>query len=279
MNKRPTKAIIMVAGFGSRMLPVTKAVEKCMLPVANRPVIDYVVQDCIKAGVNHIIFIVSEENAQIRKYYSEDEKLEKYLREQGKEDMLDLVKVPQGVEFSYIVQNTSDKYGSAVPVALAQPLIKDDEQVLVLGGDDFVWNSDDSSEFRGLLDIVESGEEAALVGVPVTNEDISRYGVIKMVDGTNNYEKIVEKPLPEEAPSNLINISKYLFPRSLIETIVEYVNKPKEGKEYMITDPINTWVKEGGVLRVKEAQGKFLDGGNLAGWLEANNYLAEHKSV
>jgi len=268
-------AIIPVAGYGSRMLPVTKVVEKCMLPVINRPVIDYVVADCISAGITNIVFVVGEGSDQLQRYYGHNAALENYLINQHKEDYLPLIKPPQGVTFAYVEQAQSGKYGTAVPVALASHFVEDDEQVLVLMGDDFVWNKDGSSELKRLIASVKNNKEASMLGVPVQESQLSKYGVIKASkDGI--FEAIVEKPRVGNAPSNLINISKYVVPASLLDYIVESTHYEKSEGEYLITDPINEWVKNGGVMRVQRAVGKYLDGGNPKDWLAANNYIAQH---
>lgn len=275
MRSNVTTAIIPVAGFGSRMLPVVKAVEKCMLPILNRPIIDYVVQDCISAGIKHIIFIVSRENSQVKQFYSRSEMLETYLRLQGKESLLETIAVPRGVEFTYLVQDQNGAYGSAIPVALTYPYVKNQNQVLVLMGDDFIWNEDGSSEYQRLIKASQDSKEAVLLGVPMSSEEISRYGVIK-INEAGFFQEIIEKPQPLEAPSNLINISKYLIPSSLMQYIYDYTKEEMKEGEYMITEPINRWVKDGGLMRVQAAKGKYLDGGNPHSWLYANNYLARH---
>jgi UTP--glucose-1-phosphate uridylyltransferase len=270
-------AIIPVAGYGSRMLPITKAIEKCMLPVGNRPIIDYVVQDCLKAGVTNIIFVVGEGSEQLQKFYGNHPALEQYLKDQGKDSYLPLIQPPTGVTFSYVEQAQGGKYGTAVPVALAAGLVAGEDQVLVLMGDDFIWNADDSSEVGRLLAAISDPGEGGLLGVPVPQQDVSRYGVIK-ANQAGVFESIVEKPSPEAAPSNLINVSKYVLPTSLIAKIAEYVARDDVEGEYMITEPINEWVGNGGVMRVTSAQGQYLDGGNPTGWLHANNYVAEHSA-
>jgi UTP--glucose-1-phosphate uridylyltransferase len=275
MNKTITTAIIPVAGYGSRMLPITKAIEKCMLPVLNRPIIDYVVQDCIKAGVSKIIFVVGEGSEQLQKYYGHHSALEQYLHDQNKDQYIPLISPPKDVTFLYIEQPQGSKYGTAIPVALAKKAIHDEEHVLVLMGDDFIWNEDDSSEVARLITTVATSKEAALIGVSVPPEDVSKYGVIEK-DTDGYFVSIVEKPLQSEAPSNLINVSKYVLPADLLDEIAHYANEDLQGGEYMITEPINKWVQAGGKLRVHESVGKYFDGGNPEGWLYANTYIAEH---
>ena len=121
-----TKAIIPVAGWGTRMLPITKTIEKCMLPIGNRPLIDYVVQDCLAAGINEFIFIVSENSSQLEDFYRSNIQLNDYLKRKGKVDLLPLVG-PLQAKMHFVIQPSYGKYGTAVPVALATDYIEDDE--------------------------------------------------------------------------------------------------------------------------------------------------------
>jgi UTP--glucose-1-phosphate uridylyltransferase len=265
-----TKAIIPVAGWGTRRLPITKAIEKCMLPIGNRPLVDYVVQDCIQAGIKDIYFVVAEGSTQLQQYYSDNDSLNQYLIKNGKNTEIGLIALPESVTFHYIEQPQAGIYGTAVPVALAARHIVDDESVVVLGGDDFIYNSDGSSEVQRLIDATPDGGNAIL-GVNVATDEVSKYGVLEM-SPDQHFIRIVEKPSVDDAPSTLINISKYVLNHDALQRIVEYVGQPNEG-EYYITDPINQYVSGGGSLKVVKAQGQYLDGGTVEGWLYANQVV------
>lgn len=268
------KAVIPVAGFGSRMLPITKSIEKCMLPIINRPIIDYIVEDCINAGIEEIIFVVSEHSSQIKDYYGTNKKLENYLQKQGKTQFLELVKPNNKVKLRYIIQKSTDKYGTAIPVELAYEYIKQEDHVLVLMGDDFLWSVDRHNDILGLIQSVKHKNDAALIGVQIDNDKVSNYGVIEK-DKEGYFKDIIEKPTIINAPSNLINVSKYILPKSLINKIIEFSHSCITG-EYIIVEPINQWVKEGGKMHVYNAKGKYLDGGNPKSWLAANNFVAHN---
>jgi len=266
-----TKAIIPVAGWGTRRLPITKAIEKCMLPIGNRPLVDYVVQDCIAAGITDIYFVVSEDSTQLEAYYSDNGALNTYLIANNKEEMLPLVAPPRGVQFHYLRQDANGKYGTAIAVSLILPELREGESVVVPMGDDFIYNADGSSELTRLLAATpENGN--AMIGVNVPKEQVSRYGVLQLND-KSEFERIVEKPTPETAPSTLINVSKYVLNYDVIKAIAEYAEVPMSG-EYYITEPINQYVLRGGSVKVVEAQGMYLDGGSVEGWLHANNVVA-----
>lgn len=270
-----TKAIIPVAGWGTRRLPITKIIEKSMLPVGNRPLVDYSVQDLIKAGVKDIYMVISNvEPCQVREFYKDNLALNQYLMERGKNDRLELAKtLPDDVTIHYTVQDPAGKYGTAVPIAMVVEEYSINEPVLVFMGDDFVWNPDGDSAAETL--IKAAGEnESAILGVEIDKQDVEKYGVLSAEDG--KLVKVVEKPTPEEAPSNLINVSKYIMTPDLLQRIIKYVNEndfgPKD-QEFMVTDPIDEYIKDGGVVKVASANGEYLDGGSVEGWLHANNVV------
>ena len=263
-----TKAIIPVAGWGTRRLPVTKAIEKCMLPVGNRPVIDYVVQDCIAAGISDIYFVVSEHSEQVRDFYRTNIDLNDYLRRNGKGDMIDMLRPPK-VSMHYIVQSSYGKYGTAIPPSLVFRELAEGESAVVVGGDDFIYNPGGESAIGNLIAAAEE-TGGAIFGAPVDG-DVSRYGVLA-ADDEGHFTGIVEKPAPGEEPSNLINISQYALPYEALRMIYDFAKTEQEG-EYYITDVINDFVKNGGKMKVVQVEGAYLDCGTVDGWFEANRVV------
>lgn len=262
-----TKAIIPVAGWGTRRLPVTKAIEKCMLPVGNRPIVDYVVQDCIKAGITDIYFVVGEQSTQLHDFYRNNVELNDYLRRNGKDELLPLIAPPK-VRLHYVVQSSYGKYGTSIPVALAyEAMGEPDESVVVLMGDDCIYNRDGSSEVQRLIEATPENA-CAMLGVEVPRDAVSRYGVIEMNDA-HEFVQIVEKPSTEEAPSNLINVSKYVLSATALRAVRDHAVTQQSG-EYYITEPINRIVSNGGTIKVVPAIGQYLDAGTLEGWHAAN---------
>lgn len=271
MSTTVTKAIISVAGWGTRRLPITKAVDKCMLPVGNRPIVDYVVRDCIKAGIHDIIFVVNKGSTQLQQYYGENERLNEYLTYNQKGDLMELAHPPAGINFTFIEQDSNDKYGTAIPVALAYKHIQKGETVAVLGGDDFIYNADGSDELtRQIAATPQGGSSMLTTTVPM--EQISRYGVVHFDEQTGAFVGIVEKPQPEVAPSNQINVSKYILNYDMLTRIHGYGQLDVTGEFYII-EPICMAVVEGQVMTVVPAQGEYMDCGNVHGWLHANNTL------
>lgn len=278
--KNITKAIIPVAGWGTRRLPITKIIEKSMLPVGNRPLVDYSVQELIKAGVKDIYMVISNtEPCQVREYYRDNLALNQYLIERGKEDRLALAKtLPDDVTIHYTVQDPSGKYGTAIPIAMVVEEYKIDEPVFVFFGDDFIWNPDGESAAESLLKARQSDEDSAILGVEVPREEVVKYGEITMQNGM--LKKIVEKPALEDVESNLVHVSKFIMSPALMKEVVDYVHANDFGigdQEYMATDPLETFVEKGGVVRIAPTTGEYLDGGSVDGWVHANNVVCGKK--
>lgn len=276
-----TKAIIPVAGWGTRRLPITKIIEKSMLPVGNRPLVDYSVQELIKAGVKDIYMVISNvEPCQVQEFYKDNLALNQYLIDRGKEDRLKLAKtLPDDVTIHYTIQDPAGKYGTAVPIAMVVEEYSLNEPVLVFMGDDFIWNPEGESAAEALIKSVTDESDSAILGVEIDRQKVEKYGVLSAKDG--KLTGIVEKPTVEEAPSNLINVSKYIMSTELLRTIVAYVKEhdfgPKD-QEYLITDPIYEYINNGGVIKIAPTSGEYLDGGSVEGWLHANNVVCNYKS-
>ena len=276
-----TKAIIPVAGWGTRRLPITKIIEKSMLPVGNRPLVDYSVQELIKAGITDIYMVISNvEPCQVQEFYRDNLALNDYLVERGKADRLALAKtLPDHVKIHYTTQDPAGRYGTAVPIALVVEEYNLDEPVLVFMGDDFVWNPDGESAAESLIHSLQSEDESAILGVEIPREKVDKYGVLSVQDG--KLVDVVEKPSVEEAPSNMINVSKYIMSRDLLRRVVNYVKSHDFGsldQEYLVTDQIDEYIKEGGIMRVAPTTGEYLDGGSVEGWVHANNVVTGYQA-
>lgn len=268
-----TKAIIPVAGWGTRMLPITKAIEKCMLPIGTRPVIDYVVQDVIKAGIKDIYFVVGEQSSQLQSYYRSNIPLNDYLKRAGKEDKLPLVAPLSGVSIHFVVQPGTGGYGTSVPVGIASEFIGEDESAVVIMGDQFFHRTDGGSNTADLISLVTAkGLSAGLFGNPLPEEQIPKFGIIEK-DADDNFVRIVEKPKLEDAPSNLNNSSFYIFDKEIFELARTLPANPSRG-EFEVTDAINAYVTSGRKIAVGTVQGEYMECGSVDGWLRANNVVA-----
>ncbi len=272
-----TKAIIAVAGYGTRRLPIAKAVEKCMLPLLNRPVVDYAVQDCIRAGVTDIYFVVSGDARQLRDYYERQPVLEEYLTRKGKPDMVAAIQPPKDVTFHYISQDLSDgRYGTSIPVWLCRDYFEDDEHMLVVMGDQTLYRADGGSEARDLIEhVISSGADAGIIGNPIPWEQISNFGIIE-TDDEGYYRRIIEHPRRDEVNTNLNNSSFYLLPATFFEYLTRQIaaEQTSEG-EYFIIDAINHMADDKKIV-VYTSRGEYLECGSLANWVRANEWLLEH---
>lgn len=271
---RCTKAIIPVAGFGTRRLPLTKAIEKSMVPVGNHPVIDYIVDDCVQAGITDIIFVVGEQHAQLKTYFGSNEALEAYLAQKNKPEQLQEVQqLSKKANFQYVVQDQNQPYGTATPLWLCRDLIEPDEKFLFISGDQFYFHADGGSEAAHVLQAAQdAGTDAAMLAVEVPWEEVYKYGIVKtqVKDGIELYESIVEKPAIADAPSNLNNGTFWLLDAGIFPYADIYMQQAHD-TEYYVTDIANNYVADGHTMAVVRAQGEYLDCGTVEGWLKTNN--------
>ena len=226
--KKPNKAIIAAAGFGTRFLPQTKAMPKEMLPLIDKPIIQYVVEELVEAGIKDIIIIGSANKRAIEDHFdAPNEELLANLRAGGakKQPLIDIVqRLSEMANFVYIRQK--GPYGNATPLACASHLIRHDEPVIYTFADDFIAAS--PSRFQQMIEASESLHGAVLSCKKITDDsEFDRYGVIngqQIKDGVIKMTNIVEKPGKTNAPSDLASVSSYLLPGE----IFGYLEKAKE---------------------------------------------------
>ena len=274
--KKITTAVITCAGFGTRFLPVTKTIQKEMLPILERPLVDYVVDDCIKAGIKRIIFIVSEHNQQLKHFYRKNDRLSEYLAKMEKSNLLEKINhLHTQAEYLFINQPDAAMYGTAIPVKLAEDYIDQDEAFLVYMGDDFVFNPDGASEASAMIELFHKSNSAGLVScITKPQSELSRYGVAatKQENGFTFLTDLVEKPKSGTEPSNLVNISKYILTSEIFPIIKKQKVNENSG-ELFITDSVTTLAQQAPVV-IHAPKGKYLDGGYPLGWLLANLEIA-----
>ncbi len=281
------KAVITCAGFGTRFLPITKTIQKEMLPILNRPIIDYIVEDCIAAGIEEIIFVVKEsEGRLVENYYTEFQSIKEHLIKMGKyeeyKDKLSLHgqnEFGEKIQFRFITQKLTDRYGTAIPVELAKKHVENEESFLVYMGDDFIFNADGKNETKAMIELYNSSNSKGLVTcIAKPENELHKYGiaVVKKENGFTYLNNLVEKPEPGTAPSNLANISKYIFTPEIFDIIADQKPNANSG-EYYITDSATTLAQKNNVC-IYTPTGVYLDGGNVLGWLKANLVVANSKS-
>jgi len=271
------KAIIATAGYGTRRLPITKTIEKNMLPLGNRPVIDYVVQECVLAGITDIYLVVNDiATSQIKAYYEAAPELEQYLSDRNATEKLAKINTaPKNINFHYVQQDVNDRYGTSIPVTLAAEQYNINEPIVFCNGDDPFWGAKDNSDVKTLVDAFRDPDETVIIGYRVDEKDVPRYGMFRK-DANDMLVSIIEKPSIEQVDSNLVNVNRLILSPKLLKIIINYANShnfgPKD-QEYIITDPYSEYLKQGGKMRVVPSTGQWLDCGSLEGWLHANNVV------
>ena len=269
------KAIIAVAGSGTRFLPVTKAMPKEMLPIVDKPIIQLVVEELVEAGIEDIILVTKWDKKPLEDHFDHSWALENELEKAGKMDKLEEVKrVSEMANFIYVRQK--GPYGNGTPVLSAASLV-DDEPFVFVWGDDLV-KSKVSFTKQMIEDYEKNGHP--MIGVQkVAKEDVVRYGIVKLREGSNEIEDIIEKPSIDEAPSQLADFGRMI----LNQEIIDVLRKTDLGKggELWITDAIQNYVRSGGIFVAKKIEdGEWLTTGDPLNYLKALlAYAAEREDI
>jgi UTP--glucose-1-phosphate uridylyltransferase len=255
------KVIIPAAGFGTRFLPQTKAMPKEMLPIVDKPVIQYVVEEAVSAGIEDIIIVTGYSKRAIEDHFdAPNAELVKNL-EQGKKFSVlkDIKSISDMANFIYIRQK--GPYGNATPIKTARHLIGD-EPFLVLWGDDFVWAKPPRA--KQMINAFYKYKASILCGIKTDRkEDAERYAYVKgknLGNGVWKVEKLIEKPGFDKAPSNLAIVSGYLLTPDIFP-ILE-TQKPGKGGEYYLPEAIDILAKKHPVYAIEIKNGKYYDTGN-----------------
>lgn len=266
--KKITKVVIPAAGFGTRFLPQTKAMPKEMLPVVDKPVIQYVVEEAVQSGIEDVIIVTGWSKRPIEDHFdTPNADLVNNLR-QGKKDHLlhELQNISEMANFIYIRQKGS--YGNGTPVLSAEPIIGN-EPFAVMWGDEFIYAK--PPRLKQMIIAWEKYGGVMISGVRIETKDhLSRYGIAELepVDGqVYKIKKIVEKPLPEDAPSNLATHGAYIIPPDIFKALKGL--KPGKGGEIWLVDAINELKKQGIPIYACEIEnGKYYDTGNKLEYLK-----------
>ncbi|MFW0838137.1 MAG: UTP--glucose-1-phosphate uridylyltransferase GalU [Candidatus Komeilibacteria bacterium] len=273
--KKITKAIIPVAGLGTRFLPATKAQPKEMLTLVDKPLIQYIVEEAVAAGIEQIIFVTSQTKRAIEDHFDRNFELEYRLRQKNKKDALkDITKISDLAEFIYIRQKTPRGLGHAIHCA--SPLIND-EPFAVFLGDDII--AAPQPAIAQLIETYNKYEDVVLGAVEVAKDKVSRYGIIAGTKIDNNVTEVtnlIEKPTVKEAPSNLAIIGRYIL-RPEIMTILQDT-KPGKGNEIQLTDALQT-LNKSRAMYARKITGQYFDCGSKLGFLQATvHYGLEHSN-
>ncbi len=266
-KRKVKKAILPVAGFGTRFLPATKAQPKEMLPVVDKPVIQYLVEEAVAAGIEEIIFVTGRGKRAIEDHFDVSYELEDTLVEKNKHDLLEKVQnISNLAKFSYVRQ--SSPLGDGHALLQAAHLVDDDEPVLVMFGDCIY-----DSEVPAAAQLIESYQkyQGPIIGMAeVDREEVSKFGVLAgtvLDDSHWLITQMVEKPTVEDAPSNVVAPGKYIITRDVFDVLAG-MNQGKSG-EIRLADAFDLMLADEKPLYGKMLAGKWLDTGDKFNFLQA----------
>ncbi|MFC2702404.1 MAG: UTP--glucose-1-phosphate uridylyltransferase [Candidatus Nanosyncoccus sp.] len=272
--KMPTKAIITDAGFASRFLPITKTIPKAMLPLGNRPIMQFVVDECVEAGITEIIIVATPEGKPIYEDYFNNavNHIRKQLISQGKIDRYTPIqKILDYPKITVIEQDQSYPYGNGSPIASARKFIRDDEAFIVAYSDDVVFGTSDIKTLKESFERHQDAQ-AIVIAQEMPKEVLNKYGIIRMQDEVKmTLHDIVEKPKIEDAPSNLTSYGRYL----LTPDVFQYLDPKNTGLdgELWTVDAITKMVDDGNVY-VEKTQGCWMTTGDPKNYSLASLYYA-----
>jgi len=264
-----TKAIFPVAGLGTRFLPATKASPKEMMPIVDKPLIQYAVEEAVEAGMTEMIFITGRTKRSIEDHFDKAYELETELETRGKKDLLEIVRrtVPKGVNCIYIRQ--AEALGLGHAVLCASHVVSADEAFAVLLADDLLDNNGDLSVTKQMADVYGYHRCSVLGSMNVPREDTRQYGIVSTERQEGRIQRItgiVEKPSPEEAPSTQAVVGRYILTARIFDHLRAL--KPGAGGELQLTDAIAALLKEEAVLAYL-FDGVRYDCGSKLGYLKA----------
>jgi len=261
------KAVIPAAGLGTRFLPATKSIPKEMLPIIDKPIIQYVVEEAVASGINDIIIITGRGKRAIEDYFDTSPELENNLLSENKKDLLKEVKdISSLADIHYIRQKEPSGLGDAV---LRAEKHIGDEPFAVLLGDDIIKG--DTLCLKQLIDAYQKYENSSAVIAVQEVEDVSKYGIIKGSEinkSVYRVEDIIEKPSLKEAPSNIGTVGRYIFTPEIFSYIKE--TPLGKGREIQLTDAIRMLIKKGKRnIYAYKFKGKRYDAGDKLGYIKA----------
>lgn len=263
-----TKAIIAAAGYGTRFLPATKNQPKEMLPLIDKPIIQYLVEEAVASGITEVIIVTRAGQHILEDHFDSSFELEYILKKDGKTEALEKVKaIPRLANFIYVRQTKDYPYGNATPLLAAEPLIDENEGFVYMFGDDLV--KAEVPAVKQMIEVFQKHKPTAMLAVQeVAWEEVGRYGAVAYKKGTkiNQIDSIIEKPNKEEAPSNKVQFGRFVLTKRVIEE-VESMPAGKGG-ELWLTDALNRLAKREVVI-AQPIVGEWLTTGDPLRYLKA----------
>ena len=266
MEKRIRKAIIPAAGLGTRFLPATKAQPKEMLPIVDKPTLQYIIEECVASGIEEILIITGRNKKSIEDHFDRSVELEMELEKAGKQEMLEMVReISDMVNIHFIRQKEPRGLGHAI---LCAKTFVGDEPFAVLLGDDVVYN-DNKPCLKQLVDCYAEYKTSVLGVQTVAPQDVNKYGIvggIHIEDRVYKVKDMIEKPNVEEAPSNIAILGRYIITPAIFEILENQA--PGKGGEIQLTDALKTLASHEAIYAYN-FEGRRYDVGDKLGFLEA----------
>lgn len=271
------KAVIPAAGFGTRFLPQTKAMPKEMLPIVDKPVIQYVVEELVASGITDIVIVTGWHKRAIEDHFDYPNELLQTLKEQGKDELaMEVKRTAELANFIYIRQK--GPYGNGTPVLCARNVIGD-EPFVAIWGDEFIYAKPPRA--KQCIEVYERYGDPVISAIEVPKSDVSRYGIVDAVNVEDNVwqiKKLIEKPKKEEAPSNLAAHGCYVLTPDIFP-ILEKLGPGKSG-EIWLTDAIKELMKSRPVYACLVKNSRYYDTGNKLEYLKTVvEFALAHKDL
>jgi UTP--glucose-1-phosphate uridylyltransferase len=263
------KLIIPVAGFGTRFLPLTKALPKEMMPILDKPVVQYIVEEAVNSGIEDIILVTGHNKRAVEDHFDYHPELENWLIKNKKHEQLEQIrKIARLANFIYIRQK--GPYGNGTPILNARHLIGDEPFAVAWGDDLFVSRV---PRLRQMIEVYNKYHDPVLSAVEVSAEETKKYGMIEGVEVEKSIiqiQRLKEKPGPEKTRSRLASVGSYILTPDIFK---ELEKTPLRGNELYLPDAIDRLLKHR-VIYAKVIDGEYYDIGSKFGWLQANLTLA-----
>lgn len=267
------KAVLPVAGWGTRFLPATKAMPKEMFPIIDKPVIQFIVEECLSANIENVIFVTGRHKRPIEHHFDINTDLEKHLEQCGKTDLLrNIMEISRLINPIYIRQKEQLGLGHAVLVA--EPVVGYEPFVVALGD---IIVRDNKNILERMMEVYNRFGKSVIAVFEVDRKDVSKYGIIygrHIEKDIYIIDDLIEKPKPKEAPSNLAIVGRYLFTPRIFEKLK--VTPPGKGGEIQLTDAIKLLIEDEAVYAIR-IDAKVYDTGTPLGYIQTVLDFALHR--
>jgi UTP--glucose-1-phosphate uridylyltransferase len=276
------KAVIAAAGYGTRFLPATKNQAKEMLPIIDKPIIQYLVEEAVESGIEEIILVTRMGQSSMENHFDSNIELENQLEKAGKTDLLEKVrKVTTMANVVYVRQRKHLPYGNGTPLLAVKNLINKNERFVYMFGDDLVLSQTPCA--KQLMNYSDEKDGAVTVAVQeVPKEEVIRYGIYEIAEGSQDRVKdAIEKPKPEEAPSRLAQFGRFVLNHKIIDTLNKNYKENTLGKdnELWLTDAIIEYAKQNPVYAVK-IEGEWMTTGDPLRYMKTQvRYALERDDI